>query len=1207
MATILISCPVSFPPTSLTRVYEFHINLHARLTYHVDEALFESTGNVVFPNFRAVRELAYSINKQRGVLNDPSKQVRAGSLNAFGLLDEINHFLVRVYDEVENPGVLRRAYQHLENKIGTSELESVLTTFLTEFPPTAVYKNRVSVEEYFSGNSAGRQYKEITLEELLMLYLANMNPACAPFKELFDDSVISKASQYYTIFSELDNFFANEKHFGPDNKPLIEALKSPIYSYPTNLEAQLGYVKDHWGIILLPKFLERISSSFEFSKEEEKYIWNLLNPAGGNLEVETFVPEYKKSQLSPEQLREMMRRGMVKPEDYIYEEPERFTPDVDWMPNVVLLAKNTYVWLDQLSKKYQRSIKRLDEIPDEELDQIARWHFSGLWLIGVWERSHASKKIKQMSGNLDAVSSAYSLYEYEIAYDLGGEEAFRNLSHRAWLRGIRLAGDMVPNHMGIYSKWVVEHPEYFIQTEHSPYPNYKFTGVNLSEDPNIEIRIEDGYWSRSDAAVVFQRVDKRNGEVRYFYHGNDGTHMPWNDTAQLNLLRADVREAIIQNIFHVARKFSIIRFDAAMTLAKKHFQRLWYPMPGTSGVPSRQDYSMTRGEFDEQFPKEFWREVVDRFNAEMPHTLLLAEAFWLMEGYFVRTLGMHRVYNSAFMHMLMKEENDKYRSLIKNTLEFNPEILKRYVNFMSNPDERTAIEQFGKDDKYFGVAVMMVTLPGLPMFAHGQIEGYYEKYGMEYQRSYYNEHPDEWLVRRHEREIFPLMQKRYLFSQVHNFEFYDFIDDRGFVNENVFVYSNRAGNERALIFYHNAYAECSGYIKYSLQKVISEGGQLRSLALAEALNLQNSDKVYYRFRERRSNLEYLVSGKEFFDHGWRIELKAYQYAVFTDFAELYDETGNLSDITRQLRRRGTDKLDYLFKLIRLKPFHLAFKELFLHTNVKNREQFTKRFDNLTSVLKNYLNGVVENEDFLNDVNSFYDAVELYFAESDRAAHIHSANHLTRKVAILYYVLTVCKRIFGYAHNNNSSNDIIEQLQLYQVLHEILGLGTESAQNHIALLSHLLRMHDTFIVKQVPVQLLIEHFMNDFAVADFLGVNQHEDEWYYNKEQFELLITWTLTLQLLYTQKGVNTANPFQEEKERVKSTLTSMFEISRQSGYKVEKLKELTTSDAFLYPPNSVVTKRKLIQKGNKRTSKTSKGTKQKKDSSKAKKITNKR
>ena len=53
-------------------------------------------------------------------------------------------------------------------------------------------------------------------------------------------------------------------------------------------------------------------------------------------------------------------------------------------------------------------------------------------------------------------------------------------------------------------------------------------------------------------------------------------------------------------------------------------------------------------------PEEFWREVVDRVAAEAPDTLLLAEAFWLMEGYFVRTLGMHRVYNSAFMNMLKR-------------------------------------------------------------------------------------------------------------------------------------------------------------------------------------------------------------------------------------------------------------------------------------------------------------------------------------------------------------------------------------------------------------------------------------------------------------------------------------------------------------------------------------------------------------------------
>jgi len=64
---------------------------------------------------------------------------------------------------------------------------------------------------------------------------------------------------------------------------------------------------------------------------------------------------------------------------------------------------------------------------------------------------------------------------------------------------------------------------------------------------------------------------------------------------------------------------------------------------------------------------------------------------------------------------------------------------------MNNPDEETAVAQFGKDDKYFGVSTMLVTLPGLPMFGHGQIEGFTEKYGMEYRRAFWDERSDEWL------------------------------------------------------------------------------------------------------------------------------------------------------------------------------------------------------------------------------------------------------------------------------------------------------------------------------------------------------------------------------------------------------------------------------------------------------------------------------
>ena len=56
---------------------------------------------------------------------------------------------------------------------------------------------------------------------------------------------------------------------------------------------------------------------------------------------------------------------------------------------------------------------------------------------------------------------------------------------------------------------------------------------------------------------------------------------------------------VIQTILHVARQFPIIRFDAAMTLAKRHYQRLWFPEPGTGGaIPTRAEHSMTKEQFN---------------------------------------------------------------------------------------------------------------------------------------------------------------------------------------------------------------------------------------------------------------------------------------------------------------------------------------------------------------------------------------------------------------------------------------------------------------------------------------------------------------------------------------------------------------------------------------------------------------------------------
>jgi hypothetical protein len=350
----------------------------------------------------------------------------------------------------------------------------------------------------------------------------------------------------------------------------------------------------------------------------------------------------------------------------------------------------------------------------------------------------------------------------------------------------------------------------------------------------------------------------------------------------LDYTNPTVREAVIQVILHVARNFPVIRFDAAMTLAKKHIQRLWFPEAGSGGaIPSRSQYGMSRDEFDEKVPEEFWREVVDRVAVEVPDTLLLAEAFWLMEGYFVRTLGMHRVYNSAFMHMLRDEDNAKYRLAIKNTLEFDPQILKRYVNFMNNPDEKTAIEQFGSGEKYFGICTMLSTLPGLPMFGHGQVEGFYEKYGMEFRWAKWDETQNDGLISGHEWRIFPLLHRRYLFADVEQFLLYDFYTQSGHVNEDVFAYSNRFRDERGLIVYHNRYADTRGWVKTSAACIDKGSGNLIRKDIAEGLGLPQDG--YVIFKDYATQLEYIRSSREIWEKGIYVELGAYQCHAFMDW------------------------------------------------------------------------------------------------------------------------------------------------------------------------------------------------------------------------------------------------------------------------------------------------------------------------------------
>jgi len=553
----------------------------------------------------------------------------------------------------------------------------------------------------------------------------------------------------------------------------------------------------------------------------------------------------------------------------------------EWQRDLVLIAKNSCIWLTQLSNKYHKIIKHLDEIPDEEFKWLQSLGVTGLWLIGIWKRSPASKRIKELYGRDHLVASAYSILSYEISEKLGGDKALNKLEKQAMEYGIRLACDMVPNHTGIDSDWVSKRPEWYISTKEKPFDGWSFKSPNLSRDPESEIRIEDGYYAQVGAAETFQVSFPKTGKKFFIYHGNDGTSMPWNDTAQLNYLRSDVRNAVKKIIRDVAGKFKIIRLDAAMTLIREHFKRLWFPdTEGISCIPTRQQNTMTQEEFDQKMPQEFWSEVIQELKSSAPDTLLMAEAFWLMEKYFIQDLGMHRVYNSAFMHQLRDEENEDFFGYMKDILQTDPTILERFVNYVTTPDEMSAADQFGKSEKYFGIFGLMASLPGLPMLGHGQIEGYFEKYGMDFDKPMLDEKPDIAFIEKHEFLISPLLKSRKFFSSVENLRLFNFHEKKGSPNQNVFIFSNRFGDFRTLIAYNNQNKAVKGNIRESITQILNlHTGESGKESIRDALAIPNN-KSEIHLTEIRTKSELHFRQIDLKD-GIHIKLQPYELCVYS--------------------------------------------------------------------------------------------------------------------------------------------------------------------------------------------------------------------------------------------------------------------------------------------------------------------------------------
>ncbi len=113
---------------------EFHISRQAREKYQFDQSLYSLTGNVILANFHAARVFAQKMNQKRDLILFPEQAVKAGQINAMGLIDEILHYVIRQYREEKNPQVMEQALAYLETELGEDAVDRTLSAFVDQFP-----------------------------------------------------------------------------------------------------------------------------------------------------------------------------------------------------------------------------------------------------------------------------------------------------------------------------------------------------------------------------------------------------------------------------------------------------------------------------------------------------------------------------------------------------------------------------------------------------------------------------------------------------------------------------------------------------------------------------------------------------------------------------------------------------------------------------------------------------------------------------------------------------------------------------------------------------------------------------------------------------------------------------------------------------------------------------------------------------------------
>jgi Alpha amylase, catalytic domain len=350
--------------------------------------------------------------------------------------------------------------------------------------------------------------------------------------------------------------------------------------------------------------------------------------------------------------------------------------------NPHLYEINTFVWLEELSGRLGRQVK-LGDVPDQEWDGLRDRGFDIVWLMGLWQRSAAARRVAlepditaSYASALpdwrpeDVAGSPYSVPAYKPDPRIGTWRDVDSVRKKLRARNMALFFDFVGNHTAPDHPWAQEHPEFYVQG----------TQQEFEKDP-----------------ASFQRVETKNG-IFFLAHGRDPYFPPWHDTLQLNHFHPGMREAHLRELSVIANHCDGIRCDMAMLQLNDVFAKEWSRLlPAGMAAPAT----------------EFWAEA----RKAAPDLMLLAEAYWGTE---------ERLLDLGFSFAYDKELYNAVRDLnlggVRARLGLPVAAQQRFARFLENHDEARCAVTFG-GPRLHALGTLMSTVPGMRFYHHGELEG----------------------------------------------------------------------------------------------------------------------------------------------------------------------------------------------------------------------------------------------------------------------------------------------------------------------------------------------------------------------------------------------------------------------------------------------------------------------------------------------------